>query len=139
MDFETMRQIRNQVRDFMTKDTAEISAEQQQRWSRDPTIGFTTVPYLYLLLPATRVGYGIRRQDPITADRWWLTGALLEQYRGRGLGEQLFRHLIADLPAGAGAALEVRISNLPARRLYEKLGFVEIQRRADILVLTREN
>jgi [ribosomal protein S18]-alanine N-acetyltransferase len=51
--------------------------------------------------------------------------ALRHQYQGRGLGSLLLRHV---LEAGANrgaerATLEVRRSNAPARRLYERLGF----------------
>ena len=47
------------------------------------------------------------------------------EFRGRGLGTALLQHV---LQAGAGrgaerATLEVRRSNAPARRLYERLGF----------------
>lgn len=53
--------------------------------------------------------------------------ALLPQYRGRKLGETLLRKVM-ELAKEAGAqtmSLEVRVSNLPARRLYKKLGFQE--------------
>jgi ribosomal-protein-alanine N-acetyltransferase len=46
-------------------------------------------------------------------------------YRGRGLGEALTRHIIEKVrKAGATfVTLEVRPSNTPAVRLYKKLGF----------------
>lgn len=51
--------------------------------------------------------------------------AVFYNYRGFGIGESLLRHLIkvseeekCDL-----VTLEVRVSNTPARKLYEKLGF----------------
>lgn len=49
----------------------------------------------------------------------------------RGMADALLRDLIQRASAEAASAilLEVRESNLPARRLYEKLGFLEAGRR----------
>lgn len=54
--------------------------------------------------------------------------AVFYNYRGFGIGEALLAHLInvskeenCDL-----VTLEVRVSNIPARKLYEKLGFSEV-------------
>jgi ribosomal-protein-alanine N-acetyltransferase len=51
--------------------------------------------------------------------------ALRPGYRNRGLGTALLRHVMAEaLRLGARrATLEVRASNVGARRLYERLGF----------------
>lgn len=51
--------------------------------------------------------------------------AVRQDYQGRGLGTALLQHVLA---VGASrdaerATLEVRRSNAPARRLYERLGF----------------
>lgn len=53
------------------------------------------------------------------------------RYQSQGLGRRLLRHLLAIAQGHrAGRAyLEVRPSNLPARRLYHSEGFVEIGRR----------
>ena len=51
-----------------------------------------------------------------------------EKYRGQGLGRQLLSKALEELE-GRGIDtifLEVRVSNTPARRLYEGLGFEEI-------------
>ena len=53
------------------------------------------------------------------------------EWRGRGLGLWLMLALL-DQAIRRGAALstlEVRVSNTPARRLYEKLGFEEVGER----------
>jgi ribosomal protein S18 acetylase RimI-like enzyme len=59
--------------------------------------------------------------------------SVLRPYRRKGLGERLMRALLASVRSG-GKIDEVWLSvapgNLPARRLYEKLGFVD---RADPL------
>ena len=46
-------------------------------------------------------------------------------FRGRGLGRLLMRHVLEDAAKGGAsrATLEVRESNIAARRLYEGLGF----------------
>lgn len=51
--------------------------------------------------------------------------AILPEYRGKGLGEKLL-WAVMQLARQSGAltmTLEVRLSNEPARFLYEKLGF----------------
>jgi ribosomal-protein-alanine N-acetyltransferase len=64
---------------------------------------------------------------------FWLVGedvqinnvAVHPEFRGRGIGESLLRHIIAKV-RGKGVtfiSLEVRISNEPAVGLYKKLGF----------------
>jgi ribosomal-protein-alanine N-acetyltransferase len=51
--------------------------------------------------------------------------AIRHEYQGQRLGTALLEHvLLAGATRGAGrATLEVRRSNAPARRLYERLGF----------------
>ena len=63
---------------------------------------------------------------------WWVadelhinTLAVDRDERRRGFGSMLMRHILAEA-AAAGithATLEVRRSNMPALRLYERLGF----------------
>jgi ribosomal-protein-alanine N-acetyltransferase len=51
--------------------------------------------------------------------------AISHEYRGQGLGTALLQHVL-DAGASRGAlraTLEVRRSNIPARALYERLGF----------------
>jgi ribosomal-protein-alanine N-acetyltransferase len=51
--------------------------------------------------------------------------AIRPDLRGRGLGRALLRHVLdaADAMAAPSATLEVRRSNIPALRLYERTGF----------------
>ena len=54
--------------------------------------------------------------------------SVLRHYRRKGLGERLMRALLAavrDDPRISQVWLSVAPQNLPARRLYEKLGFVD--------------
>ena len=54
--------------------------------------------------------------------------AVFYNYRGFGIGESLLRHLIkvAEDEICNLVTLEVRVSNTPARNLYEKLGFQNV-------------
>src|SRR5215217_4575754 len=51
--------------------------------------------------------------------------AIRPQYRGRGIGTAVMQHVLAEARrlGARRATLEVRASNEPARRLYERLGF----------------
>lgn len=51
--------------------------------------------------------------------------AVREESRGRGVAERMLKELMRQGEAQGIRAytLEVRVSNIPARRLYEKLGF----------------
>lgn len=51
------------------------------------------------------------------------------RYRRRGVMEMLFSHLIAAKGQEKELWLEVHEENVPAQKLYEKLGFREIRRR----------
>jgi ribosomal-protein-alanine N-acetyltransferase len=56
---------------------------------------------------------------------------VLQQWRGQGIGAHLTRAILKEFRArGARLVfLEVRESNIAARRLYESCGFVEVGRR----------
>lgn len=52
------------------------------------------------------------------------------QYRRRGSMEKLLAHLVVDAKSqGRELWLEVHEENVPAQKLYEKLGFKEVRRR----------
>ncbi len=118
-DCERMRKVRNACREFMTNDNSEISHERQKDWFKNLDRNFV-IPFLVETKEEAPsiVGFGIIR---FKNDRYWLTGGLLPEHRGKGFGEQLFRLLIDEtsLPVW----LEVLEDNLPAMKLYHKLGF----------------
>ncbi len=59
-----------------------------------------------------------------------LSVGVAECMRGRGLGKQVLRQLFEQLPTDIMTVhLEVRVSNEPALKLYQTLGFVEVGRR----------
>ena len=74
--------------------------------------------------------------------------AVLPNYRRQGIGEALVAELISKLQQRENTCLtlEVRVSNLAAITLYEKMGFVQVGRRPnyyhnpkeDALILRKE-
>lgn len=73
--------------------------------------------------------------EPLPVGRLWvhrregsihvLDIALLEDYRGQGLGTACLRRLMVEA-AERGVPLTIKVERFnPARRLYERLGFVE--------------
>ncbi len=60
--------------------------------------------------------------------------------RGLGLGEKLLRHALVSAAGEADCVfLEVREGNIPARHLYEKLGFEMTGRRSGYYLNPRED
>ena len=119
---EILRNIRNECKDFMTRSTSFITEEQQQAW-------FKTAHERYDLYIAYSVehgavvvdaGYGLIHKD---GDVSLLSGGLLPQYRDKGLGSILFKHLIDNCDKKKTIQLEVLNTNTRAYKVYEKLGF----------------
>ena len=77
----------------------------------------------------TLAGFLIARAD---LDEWEIENVVVANDRRRGgIGSALVRELLhqAATAKATSVLLEVRESNLAARRLYEKLGFLEVGRR----------
>ena len=63
--------------------------------------------------------------------------SLLPEHRGRGLGTRLLREIIAEGNAARKpVSIHVEIHN-PARRLYERLGFVPVEENGVYLLMRR--
>ncbi len=92
------------------------------------------------------IGYVGSQSVPPEADVMNL--AVAPDYQKKGIGRKLMTELIAELHSRGMNALflEVRVGNLPARSLYQSLGFVEVGRRPkyyvnpteDALILRKE-
>ena len=67
--------------------------------------------------------------------------AVSPDHRRKGIGEKLIKALTRYLQENGVIALllEVRVSNAPAIRLYEKLGFVQVGRRPRYYTNPRED
>lgn len=75
------------------------------------------------------VGFLIARQ---AAAEWELENIVVaDEFRGKGVGTQLLQEFFTQAKKmnSDSVFLEVRESNTPARRLYERLGFHETGRR----------
>jgi ribosomal protein S18 acetylase RimI-like enzyme len=63
--------------------------------------------------------------------------AVLSEYRGQGIGTSLLARLI-ESAADVYAQLSLSVSaGNPARRLYQRLGFVEIEQSGDSITMKR--
>lgn len=117
-DAEGMRRVRNACRHFMTRNQAFITRYKQVSWWS--LLPKSTQPFV-VELSCEIVGYGLIVND---RDKAWLTGALLDSTRGHGYGKRLFLHLISKVD-GLTPWVDVLDTNVRARALYAKLGFVE--------------
>lgn len=124
-----MMDIRNEVRHFMTHNTAEIMPEQQAEWYRKTYLPARERGELFGYLVKNEdqtIGYGlISKRD----GRWWVSGGLTEAARGQGAGYFLFEQMtlmIHEDLRSEEAWLDVLNTNEGARRLYEKLGYTAV-------------
>jgi ribosomal protein S18 acetylase RimI-like enzyme len=122
-DAESLRLIRNQCRDFMTRTTDYITKEQQEKWFVNAKDKYS----LYLAygiehgVIVTEAGYGLIHNNTTES---LLTGGLLPDYRNRGLGLELFGFLVAECRSDLPVRLEVLKTNLRAIKTYNRLNFV---------------
>lgn len=79
------------------------------------------------------IGYSIGHFNTETSEGWMLSLAVLPEYRGKEIGQQLSSNLIREIEEkGADKIfLTVHPDNNPAIRTYEKLGFVRHQHKKD--------
>jgi GNAT superfamily N-acetyltransferase len=131
-----MRNVRNRVRVFLTHNRKYISVTQQARWYlseyKPRYLNQTMFAYLMWYKPSfgrSRViGYGMTRET--SPNSWTVTGALLPEGRGLGLGKALFNFLTTKAVEKAGPDgevwLDVHYDNFIARHLYGTLGYEEV-------------
>lgn len=119
--------IRNCCKDYMTNDTSLITPEKQLNFFIEK-LG-NDIRLILFFHEDNPVGYGlIRKQN----DKFWISGGLIESYRGRGFGTEMFEFL-AGLEKETW--LEVLVDNVSAHRVYSKLGFQEISRDNNIIIM----
>jgi GNAT superfamily N-acetyltransferase len=130
-DVETMRLLRNQGRQYMTRDRRAISPEDQAAWwgARSRFL------YAYLYRPAKAhedVAFGMLRKQ---SGRWWVTLAVAEGWRGHGIGTAVYRHLATVVwPCYA----EILADNIASIRAAEKAGFVRRLVGVDTVLYVRD-
>ena len=118
-------------------------------WSEASVASEVTNPLsLWLVAVSDDAVVGYVGSQSVLGEADMMNLAVLPDHRGQGIGEALVRKLIARLAEREihCLTLEVRVSNLPAIRLYEKLGFLQIGRRPryyekpreDALILRKE-
>jgi ribosomal protein S18 acetylase RimI-like enzyme len=128
-DAETVRTHRNACREFMTRNTDYISADQQTKW-------FNSLDknnhHLFLLnkmyhgAVVVDIGYGYIRVEKYEV---LLTGGITETERGKGHGFFLFERLVRNsfelrLPKyNLPIRLEVLKNNSAGIATYKKVGF----------------
>lgn len=124
-DAQIMREIRNNCRDYMTKSSAYISEKQQEFWFKSLDKSRMRMFLMHLSyhgVAFNTIGFGYCKNDK---DETYLTGGLLEQYRGKGYGRILFNHLLnAAKEFNTKITLDVLNTNTKAEKLYRSIGFV---------------
>ncbi len=116
VDAEIVRTIRNSGREWMTRDTSEITSEQQRAWwsKRDRV----TCRIWIARIALTDIGYGLLKSED---DRVWCSLAVLPQFRGQGYGTMIYRYLALATPCEVWA--EVYADNTPSLRACLKAGY----------------
>lgn len=116
-EVETLRQIRNSGRQWMTRDTAAITPEQQQAWWKDACHDPSLDVWLFREA-ATDIGYGLLRRE---SERLWCSLAVLPRYQGQGYGTMIYRWLALSTTEEVWA--EILADNTPSIRAALKAGF----------------
>ena len=112
-DAEVVRVIRNTGRQWMTRDTSEISYDQQQAWwvARACQIWIGRVA-------ETDVAYGLLRDE---GGRILASLAVLPRYQGQGYGCEIYRYLASATDQEVYA--EILADNTPSIKACLNAGF----------------
>ena len=112
-DAEVVRVIRNTGRHWMTRDTREITYDQQQAWWKTHTARIWIGR-----VAETDVAYGLLRASE---GRWWASLAVLPRYQGQGYGCETYRYLAAATDQDVYA--EILADNVPSIKACLNAGF----------------
>jgi ribosomal protein S18 acetylase RimI-like enzyme len=134
-DAQILRELRNECRNYMTRNKDYIDAEQQSFWFKN--LDRIKVNLFLIKNDIDNVGFGILRLED---DVVLLTGGVTEKSRGFGIGEYVFRFLLDEAKKhNKKIELEVLVSNKVAKKLYDKLGFVEFKRTDKVISMEYRN
>lgn len=141
-DFLILRNIRNECREFMTRDISYISEDQQIRWFEKLKDNDDNTFKIYLLFIVEKgvivspIGYGLIRKE---GDFYIVSGGLIESCRGKGYGNKLFEYLIGNVDVDYPVKLEVLKTNTKAFVIYNKLGFRVVNDDGKIITMLYNN
>ena len=134
-DIFSVRTIRNACREYMTRDTHNIGIIEQILWGLEYRKNNSLNIWCYIAKEDNKaVGYGLVRWMD---DKFWLSGGLIPEARGRGLGEKIFINLL-NIFRSEPLYLEVLDTNLGAYKLYQKLGFKKIGKKGNVITMQRK-
>lgn len=130
--------VRNTGCEFLTGNPNEITVPDQVHWFANvyrPHNRFGRMRAYVGRVDGNAVAYGLLNHK--TAD-WWVTGVITPEQRGKGYGEELFRHMGEVAFGDIGLErllLDVRDDNEPAIKLYEKLGYEAVLHGSGITIM----
>lgn len=126
---QSLRDIRNECKDYMTRNTEYITEDQQVDWFNSVDRDSMKIYLIYMYneeVMVDVVGFGYCKRDE---NETYLTGGIKENHRGKGYGKLLFSYLLEQAKSfSTPITLEVLNTNTRAKNLYESLGFVEIKK-----------
>ncbi len=125
LDALKIRKIRNECREYMTNNTSEIDVRKQISWYfniyRKENNKNKMTCFLFRV-KKKNAGFALIRME---LKKYWITGGLTHEYRGKGLGKVLFANLLKEIPSDE-VWLEVLNTNEAAKKIYKELGFRKI-------------
>jgi GNAT superfamily N-acetyltransferase len=75
----------------------------------------------------------------VNADTPEIGMAIKEQYRGKGLGTNLINHIVDKYAEMGLKQLSLNVNQLnPAKRLYERCGFIPFSEQENSVIMTRQ-
>lgn len=120
---ELLRIIRNQCREYMTRNTDVITQDAQRMWFKTAHDKYDLFLVYAIEYGAciTYAGYGVIHKNLSDS---MVTGGFLPEYRNQGLGQALFKFLTdTSIKRNLPVRLEVLKTNQRAYKVYERLGY----------------
>lgn len=116
-DAEALRRIRNACAEWMTGYPYRLTAEEQRRWWAGAGRRQSAI-WLFDAPGDGPVGFGLLRMR----GRWEATLGLLPEWRGRGHGTAIYRHLVAHCPGDL--YVDILLTNAASAQAATRAGFV---------------